>query len=234
MPPSCLRGAASSESKAVRALSVAFGFLSVHSDKSSVLAAEAPLINGDETRPRLYDQCPEAFDRLEIFQWEWYSDRDANDRAWVRSRGMPISVEEGVNEDGLLEAAQTVATVVQHALHHCRSPIEPLERFDLWHARLGYLTRPSTSTSGGTSSPSASTLRLPQTVNHSPSVSAVRTTSRSRRGRGTVSPVTRSADLAGAGALFRTRLTGLVGDGRVGALNAAPPSPTPRVRPRPS
>jgi hypothetical protein len=74
-----------------------------------------------------------------MFQWEWYSDRDAKDRAWVRSRGKRISVESGVNTAGLLEAAETVAAVVQHALHFCRSPIDPLESFDLWHARLGYL-----------------------------------------------------------------------------------------------
>jgi hypothetical protein len=41
--------------------------VSVHSD-NSLRAAEAPRINGDETRPRLYDQCPEAIDRLDIFQ----------------------------------------------------------------------------------------------------------------------------------------------------------------------
>jgi hypothetical protein len=95
--------------------------------------------NGDETRPLLYEQCPEAFDRLEIFQWEWYSDLDADDRAWVRHHGKPISVESGVNTVGLSEAAAAVAAVVQHALHQYRSPIEPLEQFDIWHARLGYL-----------------------------------------------------------------------------------------------
>lgn len=97
-------------------------------------------INGDETRPRLYDECPEAFDRLEIFQWEWISDRDADDRAWVQSHGKPVTVEHGVNEeDGLLEAAEVVAVVVQRALHERLSPLEPLESFELWDARVGYL-----------------------------------------------------------------------------------------------
>ena len=119
-------------------LAVACRFVSVHSD-SSFASAEASRINGDETRPRLYDECPEDFDRLEVFQWEWISDRDAHHRAWVQSHGKPVTVEHGVYEEGLREAAEVVAAVVQLALLERPSPLEPLELFELWGARLGYL-----------------------------------------------------------------------------------------------
>jgi hypothetical protein len=97
------------------------------------------LVNGDESRFRVYDHCRAACDRLDVFQWEWISDRDADDRAWVRAKGKPIIQERGINTSGLLEAAEEVAAVVQRELHNRASPLNMLTAIELWRGRLGYL-----------------------------------------------------------------------------------------------
>jgi len=99
----------------------------------------AERLNGDENAPRLYDRCPAAFARLEIFYYEWNSDLDESYRAWVRRIRKPISQKTGVNTTGLLEAAKEVAAIVQHELHELPSPLTPFEVHERWHWRRTYL-----------------------------------------------------------------------------------------------
>ena len=111
--------------------------MSAHADRKA--AEHAQLLNGDDFRWPLYHECPEAWDRLNIFQWEWMSDLDPNVREWVRAKGKPISQERGVNPSGLLEACEEVAGVVQRKLHESASPLDMRAAVELWHFRLGYL-----------------------------------------------------------------------------------------------
>ena len=104
-----------------------------------VAPPRTPELNGDETRYGLYYECPEACDRLNVFQWEWISDRDHKLRKWVRDKKKPVSQKTGVNTDGLLEAATEVATIVQRELHGRPSPLELAAATELWHFRHGYL-----------------------------------------------------------------------------------------------
>jgi hypothetical protein len=108
--------------------------------ESIVRTVEPEWENGDETPLRLYDRRPAGFDRLEIFYWEWISDRDPDVRAWVRRKRKPISQETGVNTSGLLEAAEEIATMVQRELHERSSPLTMDDAHELWNARRGYLT----------------------------------------------------------------------------------------------
>jgi hypothetical protein len=111
--------------------------VSVHADR--VRATAAQRLKGDESQFDLYSLCPAACDRLNIFQWEWISDRDAHYRDWVRRKRKPISQERGVNTSGLLEAAEEVAVIVQRELQERSSPLGMGEAVELWHARLGCL-----------------------------------------------------------------------------------------------
>ncbi len=96
-------------------------------------------LNSDEIRRRLYDHSLAAFDRLEIFYYEWNSDRDERFRAWARREGKPVSQELGVNTSGLLEAAEKVATIVQRELYDLPSPLTMPEAHELWTYRRTYL-----------------------------------------------------------------------------------------------
>lgn len=105
----------------------------------SVAVEPEPRINGDETFLRLDERCPAAFNRLEVFFYEWNSDRDAGYREWVRRERKPISQDTGVNTSGLLEAVEEVAAIVQRELHERPSPLTMTEAFELWHLRRTYL-----------------------------------------------------------------------------------------------
>jgi hypothetical protein len=64
---------------------------------------------------------------------------DEGYRSWVRREGKPISQEAGVNESGLREAVEKVATVVQRELHERPSPLTMSEAHELWTYRRTYL-----------------------------------------------------------------------------------------------
>ena len=96
------------------------------------------MVNGDETWP-LYSRCPDACDRLNVFQWEWIADSDHETRAWIRRKRKPVSQQRGVNAVGLLEACEEIAAVVQEELHTLPSPLTMDQAVELWHFRHGYL-----------------------------------------------------------------------------------------------
>lgn len=97
--------------------------------------------NGDEFRWPLYTHCPDAIDRLNIFYWEWIADTNepVGIREWVKRKNHPVSVERGINDDGLFEAAETVAAEVQRELRTRSSPLEMSDAVELWLFRCGYL-----------------------------------------------------------------------------------------------
>lgn len=101
-------------------------------------------INGDESRRRVCDRCPTALGRLDVFYWEWISARDKDAQAWVRAKKKPITVETGVNEQGLHEAAEEVLRCVQQDLHEFHAHREPLamdmNTIALWKARVIAIT----------------------------------------------------------------------------------------------
>ncbi len=102
--------------------------------------AEAAQLKGDEIA--VAGICPDACHRLEVFHWEWLGDLDAEDREWIRRKQKPVSQEIGVATDGLLEAAEEVATVVQRKLgefHDRAVPLTEQQAVELWHARLSYM-----------------------------------------------------------------------------------------------
>ena len=105
---------------------------------SSELHTESPGENGDEFWP-LYSRCADACERLNIFQWEWTSDRYPEMRDWIRRKRKPVSQERGVNTVGLVEACEKIAAVVQEELHRLPSPLTMDQAVELWHFRLGYL-----------------------------------------------------------------------------------------------
>ena len=107
---------------------------------SMMCSSDSERENGDETRLSFYERCPAACDRLEIFYWEWVSDRNPERyRDWVRQMRKPISQAMGVNTSGLLEAAEEVAASVQRELHERPSPLTMLEADELWYWRRRYL-----------------------------------------------------------------------------------------------
>ncbi len=87
----------------------------------------------------LYSRCPDACDRLIIFQWEWTADSFPETRAWIRGKRKPVSLERGVNTVGLLEACEEIAAVVQEELHTLPPPLTMDQAVELWQLRRGYL-----------------------------------------------------------------------------------------------
>lgn len=121
-------------------------------DGSSVPPTTGAQKKGDERTPsaRLRAALPDACARLNVFQWEWEREYDveydADSDTWlligagfVEAKGKPVSCPQGVNKEGLAEAAENVARWVQAELHtYGNEPLELRDVWDLWNLRLGY------------------------------------------------------------------------------------------------
>ena len=104
----------------------------------------------------VYDRCPAAWDRLDVFRWDlvadkafldwgWGSDEDSlgreiRAREWIRVRRWPVSPGQTVDDAGLLEAAREAALAVQVTLHELDTPTDVGWAIGLQHRRWLYLT----------------------------------------------------------------------------------------------
>jgi hypothetical protein len=108
----------------------------------------APPEKGDDQSPgiRLFEASPGACDRLDVFRWEWVREYDRDPKTgqrvgkeWVEAKGKPVSCPEGINPEGLIEAAEEVAQWVQAELHaRGAEPLNLRDATSLWFARLSY------------------------------------------------------------------------------------------------
>jgi hypothetical protein len=89
----------------------------------------------DESRPRLYDLCPAALDRLDVFRREWIGIGEQPEL--IGAKHWPGALD--VDKSGLLEAAEEVAQCVQSELHALASPLRLDDAVELWTARRWYL-----------------------------------------------------------------------------------------------